>query len=119
MKDVTSFDQFQMRKEKIDDNVINVKRFLKSGIFSYPYVRMFSAAHAWMVDPFNTIGLAELLSWLFNQVVNHHLLKDLTELGVWNDEMKNQIIAKGGSIQVNSVTQELFLSLPVAVIWSL
>ncbi|KAL3880813.1 hypothetical protein ACJMK2_033020 [Sinanodonta woodiana] len=33
------------------------------------------------------------------QIVNHHLLKDLTELGLWNDDMKNQIIASGGSIQ--------------------
>jgi len=33
------------------------------------------------------------------QVVNHHLLKDLTELGLWNDAMKNQMIAHNGSIQ--------------------
>nr|NVI77118.1 ribonucleoside diphosphate reductase large subunit [Cucujiformia] len=33
------------------------------------------------------------------QVVNHHLLKDLIDLGLWNDEMKNQIIANRGSIQ--------------------
>ncbi|CAG8514547.1 3062_t:CDS:10 [Funneliformis caledonium] len=33
------------------------------------------------------------------QVVNHHLLKDLTEMGVWNEEMKNEIIAANGSIQ--------------------
>nr|NVI77122.1 ribonucleoside diphosphate reductase large subunit [Cucujiformia] len=33
------------------------------------------------------------------QVVNHHLLKDLTSLGLWNDVMKNQIIANCGSIQ--------------------
>ncbi|KAK3576877.1 hypothetical protein CHS0354_012932 [Potamilus streckersoni] len=33
------------------------------------------------------------------QIVNHHLLKDLTELGLWNDDMKNHIIASGGSIQ--------------------
>ena len=36
------------------------------------------------------------------QVVNQHLLKDLTEQGLWDDDMKNQIIAAGGSIQVNS-----------------
>lgn len=34
------------------------------------------------------------------QVVNPHLLKDLTERGLWNEEMKNQIIAHNGSIQV-------------------
>lgn len=37
---------------------------------------------------------------LLVQIVNHHLLKDLTELGLWNDEMKNKLIAHGGSIQV-------------------
>nr|NVI77083.1 ribonucleoside diphosphate reductase large subunit [Cucujiformia] len=33
------------------------------------------------------------------QVVNHHLLKDLTQLGLWDDVMKNQLIANCGSIQ--------------------
>lgn len=33
------------------------------------------------------------------QIVNHHLLKDLTELGLWNDDMKNLLIANNGSIQ--------------------
>lgn len=33
------------------------------------------------------------------QVVNHHLLKDLTELGLWNEEMKNKLIACNGSVQ--------------------
>ncbi|KAF6036538.1 RRM1 [Bugula neritina] len=33
------------------------------------------------------------------QVVNHHLLHDLTELGLWNEDMKNEIISQGGSIQ--------------------
>ncbi|HAP69129.1 MAG TPA: ribonucleoside-diphosphate reductase subunit alpha, partial [Flavobacteriales bacterium] len=32
-------------------------------------------------------------------VVNKHLLKDLVKLGLWNDDMKNQLIANGGSIQ--------------------
>jgi len=32
-------------------------------------------------------------------VVNHHLLKDLTDMGIWDEEMKNQIIANNGSIQ--------------------
>lgn len=34
-----------------------------------------------------------------DQVVNPHLLKDLTERGLWSNEMKNQIIAANGSIQ--------------------
>ncbi len=32
-------------------------------------------------------------------VVNKHLLKDLVELGLWNSDMKNRIIAANGSIQ--------------------
>ncbi len=32
-------------------------------------------------------------------VVNKHLLKDLVEAGLWNNEMKNQLIASNGSIQ--------------------
>lgn len=33
------------------------------------------------------------------QVVNHHLLKDLTELDLWDEDMKNKIIAANGSVQ--------------------
>ncbi|CAH1777627.1 unnamed protein product [Owenia fusiformis] len=33
------------------------------------------------------------------QVVNHHLLHDLTEKRLWNDDMKNKMIAANGSIQ--------------------
>ncbi|GEP92807.1 ribonucleoside-diphosphate reductase alpha chain [Chitinophaga terrae (ex Kim and Jung 2007)] len=32
-------------------------------------------------------------------VVNKHLLKDLVELGLWDNDMKNKIIAHNGSIQ--------------------
>jgi ribonucleoside-diphosphate reductase alpha chain len=32
-------------------------------------------------------------------IVNKHLLKDLVSLGLWNNDMKNQIIAANGSIQ--------------------
>ena len=32
-------------------------------------------------------------------IVNKHLLKDLVQLGLWNNTMKNQIIAANGSIQ--------------------
>ena len=32
-------------------------------------------------------------------VVNNHLLRDLTKLGLWDAEMKNQLIAANGSIQ--------------------
>ncbi|XP_005108363.1 ribonucleoside-diphosphate reductase large subunit [Aplysia californica] len=33
------------------------------------------------------------------QIVNQHLLKDLTELGLWDEDVKTQMIAAGGSIQ--------------------
>ena len=33
------------------------------------------------------------------QVVNPWLLKDLVDLGLWSDNMKNRIIAEGGSVQ--------------------
>jgi len=33
------------------------------------------------------------------QVVNQHLLRDLTELGLWSEDLKNDIIANNGSIQ--------------------
>ncbi|MBN8697863.1 MAG: ribonucleoside-diphosphate reductase subunit alpha [Bacteroidetes bacterium] len=32
-------------------------------------------------------------------IVNKHLLKDLVKLGIWNDRLKNKIIAANGSIQ--------------------
>ncbi|OXA51931.1 ribonucleoside-diphosphate reductase large subunit [Folsomia candida] len=33
------------------------------------------------------------------QIVNPHLLKDLTERGLWNPDMKNQLIAANGSVK--------------------
>mmetsp|Transcript_23769 Transcript_23769/g.39770 ORF Transcript_23769/g.39770 Transcript_23769/m.39770 type:complete len:711 (-) Transcript_23769:87-2219(-) len=32
-------------------------------------------------------------------IVNHHLFRDLSELGLWNNDMKNRIIANNGSVQ--------------------
>nr|KAG5695780.1 hypothetical protein BaRGS_013868 [Batillaria attramentaria] len=53
------------------------------------------------IEPYTSnIYTRRVLSGEF-QIVNHHLLKDLTELGLWNDEMKNKIIANGGSIQAS------------------
>lgn len=41
-------------------------------------------------------------------VVNKHLLRDLTKLGLWNDEMKNRIMAANGSIQnIDEIPQNL------------
>ncbi|XP_037825062.1 ribonucleoside-diphosphate reductase large subunit [Lucilia sericata] len=50
-------------------------------------------------EPYTSnIYTRRVLSGEFN-VVNHHLLKDLTELDLWDDEMKNKIISNRGSIQ--------------------
>ncbi|MEO1654573.1 MAG: ribonucleoside-diphosphate reductase subunit alpha, partial [Bacteroidota bacterium] len=41
-------------------------------------------------------------------VVNKHLLKDLVKLGLWNDQMKNKLIAANGSIQeINGIPEHL------------
>ncbi|HXB35531.1 MAG TPA: ribonucleoside-diphosphate reductase subunit alpha [Puia sp.] len=41
-------------------------------------------------------------------VVNKHLLKDLVELGLWNDDMKNKIIFHNGSIQaIDEIPQNI------------
>ncbi len=37
------------------------------------------------------------------QVVNQHLLHDLTSLGLWNPDMKNELVANNGSVQVGIV----------------
>lgn len=33
-------------------------------------------------------------------VVNQHLLHDLTRMGLWDSDMKNEIVAANGSVQV-------------------
>jgi len=41
-------------------------------------------------------------------IVNKHLLRDLVELGLWNNEMKNRIIAANGSIQdINEIPADI------------
>lgn len=41
-------------------------------------------------------------------IVNKHLLKDLVQLGLWNDTMKNKIIAANGSIQqINEIPADV------------
>ncbi|KAK6198148.1 ribonucleoside-diphosphate reductase large chain 1 [Scheffersomyces amazonensis] len=42
------------------------------------------------------------------QIVNPYLLRDLVDLGIWNDDMKNNIISNNGSIQsLTNVPDEL------------
>lgn len=38
--------------------------------------------------------------------MNQHLLKDLTELGLWDETMKHKLIAYGGSVQVRALAVE-------------
>jgi ribonucleoside-diphosphate reductase alpha chain len=41
-------------------------------------------------------------------IVNKHLLKDLISLGLWNNDMKNRIIAANGSIQkINEIPDDI------------
>uniref|UniRef100_A0A8C5M2D4 Ribonucleoside-diphosphate reductase n=1 Tax=Leptobrachium leishanense TaxID=445787 RepID=A0A8C5M2D4_9ANUR len=60
------------------------------------------------IEPYTSnIYTRRVLSGEF-QIVNPHLLKDLTERGLWNEEMKNQIISCNGSIQsVAEIPQDL------------
>ncbi|GFS29568.1 ribonucleoside-diphosphate reductase large subunit [Nephila pilipes] len=51
------------------------------------------------IEPYTSnIYSRRVLSGEF-QVVNHHLLKDLTDLDLWDENMKNRLIANNGSIQ--------------------
>ncbi|KAF7287903.1 ribonucleoside-diphosphate reductase large subunit-like [Rhynchophorus ferrugineus] len=51
------------------------------------------------IEPYTSnVYTRRVLSGEF-QIVNQHLLKDLTDLGLWDDCMKNQILVNRGSIQ--------------------
>ena len=51
------------------------------------------------IEPYTSnIYTRRVLSGEF-QVVNKHLLKDLVDLGIWSDDIKQQIILNAGSIQ--------------------
>jgi len=55
------------------------------------------------IEPYTSnIYTRRVLSGEF-QVVNHHLLKDLTELGLWDETMKHKLIAHNGSVQVRHI----------------
>ncbi|MDO6390823.1 ribonucleoside-diphosphate reductase subunit alpha [Pontibacter sp. BT731] len=59
-------------------------------------------------EPYTSnIYVRRVLSGEF-MVVNKHLLKDLIGLGLWNDKMKNAIIAANGSVQdIPSIPQNI------------
>ena len=55
------------------------------------------------IEPYTSnIFARRVLSGEF-QVVNNHLLRDLTIRGLWNEAMRNEIIASNGSIQVEII----------------
>ncbi|XP_066595733.1 ribonucleoside-diphosphate reductase large subunit-like [Prorops nasuta] len=60
------------------------------------------------IEPYTSnIYTRRVLSGEF-QVVNHHLLKDLTDQNLWDPDMKNEIIANNGSIQnITSIPDNL------------
>ena len=59
-------------------------------------------------EPYTSnIYVRRVLSGEF-MVVNKHLLKDLVKLGLWNEQMKNAIIAANGSVQnITSIPQHI------------
>jgi ribonucleoside-diphosphate reductase subunit M1 len=48
------------------------------------------------------ISCRRVLSGEFT-VVNQHLLADLTQLGLWNPLLKNELVAANGSVQVGGL----------------
>ena len=56
-------------------------------------------------EPYTSnIYVRRVLSGEFT-VVNQHLLMDLTRLGLWSPDLKNELVAANGSIQVSLFTQ--------------
>lgn len=59
------------------------------------------------IEPYTSnVYTRRVLSGEF-QVVNNHLLKDLTDLGLWDDDMKNELIAANGSVQGLNIPNDL------------
>lgn len=56
-------------------------------------------------EPYTSnIYVRRVLSGEFT-VVNQHLLMDLTALGLWNADMKNELVAANGSVQARANAQ--------------
>ncbi|CAN8012654.1 unnamed protein product [Ixodes pacificus] len=59
------------------------------------------------IEPYTSnIYSRRVLSGEF-QVVNQHLLKDLTDRGLWNEDLKNSLIANNGSVQELDIPDDL------------
>ena len=61
-------------------------------------------------EPYTSnIYVRRVLSGEFT-VVNQHLLSDLTALGLWSADTKNELVAANGSVQVSIHYVDPFLS---------
>ena len=60
------------------------------------------------IEPYTSnIYSRRVLSGEF-QIVNHHLLKDLTDRGLWDEELKQKLIAHNGSVQnIEEIPEDL------------
>ena len=57
-------------------------------------------------EPYTSnIYVRRVLSGEFT-VVNQHLLQDLTKLGLWNPDLKNELVASNGSVQVLALSPQ-------------
>ncbi|KAK9870879.1 hypothetical protein WA026_009836 [Henosepilachna vigintioctopunctata] len=105
-KGTLQYDMWNVTPTKLWDWSILKKKIAKHGVRnSLLLAPMPTASTAQILgnnesfEPYTSnIYTRRVLSGEF-QVVNHHLLQDLTRLGLWDDVMKNQIIANCGSIQ--------------------
>ena len=58
-------------------------------------------------EPYTSnIYVRRVLSGEFT-VVNHHLLEDLTTMGLWNADLKNELVAANGSVQTLDIPDKL------------
>ena len=91
-------------------NGVAVQHFTKMSknvVFDIQDKEPYSAREKTKIDLWNSLAKypdsCSNFRTLIFQIVNHHLLKDLTERRLWNDDVKNKIIAHGGSIQVGQI----------------
>ncbi|KAL3266470.1 hypothetical protein HHI36_010640 [Cryptolaemus montrouzieri] len=114
-KGVLQYDMWNVTPTKLWDWSILKQKIAKHGVRnSLLLAPMPTASTAQILgnnesfEPYTSnIYTRRVLSGEF-QVVNHHLLKDLIQLGLWDDVMKNQIIANCGSIQnIPSIPDEI------------
>lgn len=93
-------------------NVSNlILRESSSFLFSFSFHRWIRRLSLFHDVAISNIYTRRVLAGEF-QIVNPWLLRDLVERGLWNDAMKNTIIAHNGSIQNGAFIFSIFPSLP-------